>query len=182
MTLALALALVSGLMASTLAEYVHHRHAGHRVRGVLRRLHLEHHHDPRQRGRTLLGKLLRRAPLLVAAGVPVGLAAVSLTGVVFGLTFTAGLLFGTLVSECLHHAIHRRAPRNRWEAWLWRHHYYHHYGDAAANFGFTTPLWDWLFGTLHPVREVFVPWSQLPPGSEAWPGLVRFHPRKVRSG
>ena len=67
----------------------------------------------------------------------------------YGITrgFSAGLLTGYVWYEFVHLAEHGawRLPMLRR---LTRHHAWHHFKDWERAFGVTTPLWDWVFGTL----------------------------------
>ncbi len=68
------------------------------------------------------------------------------------LGFHAGLLSGYILYEFLHlgaHA-HWRVPGLRY---MHRQHLMHHFGDSQRTFGVTSPLWDWVFGTLPPKRD-----------------------------
>ena len=54
--------------------------------------------------------------------------------------------------------------RNRWEAWLRVHHFYHHFGHPLTNHGVSIPLWDHVFGThvrpdkVKVPRRLVMPW------------------------
>ncbi|MCK6457046.1 MAG: sterol desaturase family protein, partial [Phycisphaerae bacterium] len=59
----------------------------------------------------------------------------------------AGLLLGYVAYEFVHlssHAGRRWGPLRA----LDRYHMRHHFENANRTFGVTTPLWDWVFGTL----------------------------------
>jgi hypothetical protein len=40
---------------------------------------------------------------------------------------------------------------------LRRHHFYHHFTDPGFNHAVTTPIWDWVFGTLRAPGLIRVP-------------------------
>jgi sterol desaturase/sphingolipid hydroxylase (fatty acid hydroxylase superfamily) len=61
--------------------------------------------------------------------------------------FTVGLTAGFVAVNYYHARMHRRAPRNRYERWMWRFHWHHHAADARVNFGLTNPLLDFVLGT-----------------------------------
>ncbi len=50
--------------------------------------------------------------------------------------------------------MHRRAPKGRYEEWMWRFHWHHHATDARVNFGLTNPLLDFALGTAVVPKEV----------------------------
>jgi sterol desaturase/sphingolipid hydroxylase (fatty acid hydroxylase superfamily) len=66
---------------------------------------------------------------------------------------TAGVMLGFLWYGILHHAIHHRRPRllASWVSAAAQRHRRHHYSGRPGNFGVTTPVWDYVFGTV--VRE-----------------------------
>jgi dihydroceramide fatty acyl 2-hydroxylase len=69
-----------------------------------------------------------------------------------------GVLIGYLAYEYVHLSAHRR-PRRGLPGPLAllrmskRYHLRHHFDCMDRAFGVTTPLWDWLFGTLPPRRK-----------------------------
>ena len=82
---------------------------------------------------------------LTLAGINVVL--VPLLGVRRALAFSAGLTAGLVAVNYYHARMHRRAPRTRYEEWMWRFHWHHHAADARVNFGLTNPLLDFALGT-----------------------------------
>ena len=62
--------------------------------------------------------------------------------------FHAGFVAGYLVYDMTHYATHHHRPRTRWGRMLRRHHYLHHFKDECQRFGVSSPLWDWVFGTM----------------------------------
>jgi len=59
-----------------------------------------------------------------------------------------GLWGGYLLYEFMHYMAHFGRPRTAWMRAMQRHHQRHHQGEECARFGVTTPILDWLFGTL----------------------------------
>ena len=47
-----------------------------------------------------------------------------------------------------HYAIHHFRMSSRWGRWIKRHHMIHHHTGAHARWGVSSPLWDWVFGTM----------------------------------
>jgi dihydroceramide fatty acyl 2-hydroxylase len=58
------------------------------------------------------------------------------------------LILGYLLYELVHLSAHHGAARAPILRWLRSHHLRHHFDDAGANFGISSPLWDVVFGTL----------------------------------
>ena len=147
-----------GALGWTLAEYVLHRFDGHGMKGrtAFSREHLQHHADP-----AYFAPVHLKARL--AALVLGSLAAVlSLAIGPIGLSATAGFTGGWLAYEWLHRRLHTHGPLNAYGRWARRHHFHHHFNDPKANHGVTSPVWDWVFGTLAQVDVVRVPRSRAP--------------------
>src|SRR5688572_1178919 len=129
---------LAGAVLLTLIEYVHHRHGGHRGwLGIsIRDLHRSHHADPLDGGISYATKVWRRAPLVALGLVLVGSPTSLVLGPKIAVWTAVGGLAAYFYSEWFHHAIHHRAPRNRFERFMWRYHYIHHFKDASKNIGF----------------------------------------------
>ncbi|HJL16588.1 MAG TPA: sterol desaturase family protein [Sandaracinaceae bacterium LLY-WYZ-13_1] len=147
-------AFVGGLVLWTVLEYVLHRFAGHSklVGKRVRKEHFMHHATP-----DYFTSLPRK--LVLAVPVLGGLAAIAvpLFGWGAGLALVAGTAAGWTFYEHLHKATHVRGPLNAYGAWARRHHLHHHFQSPKANHGVTTPLWDWVFGTLERPETITVP-------------------------
>jgi dihydroceramide fatty acyl 2-hydroxylase len=57
----------------------------------------------------------------------------------------SGVVLGYVVYDCCHYGIHSGWLKNR----LSTHHMRHHHLDDAKNFGISSPLFDYILGTLH---------------------------------
>lgn len=166
LTLQAAACITSGFVGAYLLEPVWHRWLAHGRRDdPSRRGHLEHH----RRASELVdvwGELrehgVRVAVVLVALGGGLALA----MGAARGVGLTAGLAAGFLAVNFSHARMHARAPRGRFEEWMWRFHWYHHAVDARVNFGLTHPLLDFALKT-----------AVVPPAVELHPRLA---PRWLR--
>ncbi len=162
-----------GVLLFSLIEYFHHRHGGH-LRWLGSRVwesHRAHHRDPLDGGASYLDKLRYRAPLVAAALVVLSVPLIGVLGAVGGGFATAGLLCGYAYSEWFHNRMHQRAPTSRLARWMWRYHYVHHFVDVKANFGFTSPFWDYVFGTARLEAAVPVPRVMAPPDLARVPGF-----------
>lgn len=69
---------------------------------------------------------------------------------VFGVV--AGLLFGYAMYLFVHYAVHAYAPPKNFLKTLWIHHSIHHYKDPEVAYGVSSPLWDYILGTM-PKRQ-----------------------------
>lgn len=137
-------------------EYVLHRFVFHEERlgrNIGSREHLEHH----------VKASWRFDPMILAAwfGVLVfGVGWAALAGWMLGpvgWSFGAGWIGGYFFYEYHHAQAHLRGPKNRWEAWLRKHHFHHHFGHPLANQNVSIPLWDLVFGTMERPEKVRVP-------------------------
>jgi sterol desaturase/sphingolipid hydroxylase (fatty acid hydroxylase superfamily) len=142
--------LAAGLLLWTLLEYVFHRYLFHIVPTapwlLERQQHLRHHATPQERAYYVV-PLGITVPL---AGIVWGLLRVALGSWPAAALATAGVMTGYVAYELIHYRVHQGAGRNRIVRFWRRHHLYHHYADDQRCFGFTTPLWDWVFGTAPP--------------------------------
>ena len=80
----------------------------------------------------------------IAAGIYSVLLAVSPT-VPHALAIFSGIIFGYVVYDCCHYGIHSGWIRNR----LSKHHMRHHHLDDTKNFGISSPLIDYILGSLY---------------------------------
>lgn len=138
----------------TLFEYLMHRFLFHIERWIpsADRLaflaHGCHHADPADAGRDIM-PLVMSVPVLGALlGVGVLLAGPAPACAFFGVF---GLCY--LAYDVTHYGCHQWRLRGRLGTYLKRHHLAHHYAAADRNYGVSSPLWDWVFGTLRQGRR-----------------------------
>lgn len=137
--LALAGFAVTGLLAWTLVEWFLHRYIYHLWTSFLTEGHALHHERPR----SLIGVpwyLTTIAVILVFELLAIPLRPSS-TGVVMGFAWL-GYVFYCIT----HHGAHHWRYQRGWLKKMKRHHLLHH-AHPDYNWGFTTPLWDHVFGT-----------------------------------
>lgn len=150
-------AFVAGVNLWFLFEYLLHRFAMHQLhgRGIMSREHLLHHVTA---GWSFSGELLLAWLGVALVGVvlwlPVGW---WLAGAPCGIGLATGWVLGYAFYEWQHALAHLRGPRNRYERWLRRHHFHHHFGHPMANHGVSIPLWDVVFRTREDPKVIAVP-------------------------
>jgi sterol desaturase/sphingolipid hydroxylase (fatty acid hydroxylase superfamily) len=140
---------LGGVLLWTLAEYVLHRYVFHYAGPRLwqRRFHFVlhgvHHDFPQDTDRLVM-------PL--GASIPMGAAFYfgfqALLGPVLVDPVFVGFGLGYLAYDGTHYAIHHFRMSSRWGRWIKRHHMVHHHTGANARWGVSSPLWDWVFGTM----------------------------------
>lgn len=129
----------AGLLAWTIIEYLLHRLAFHGFAP-----HYQHHADPTDPVWIVapLSLSLSASAVLFAA---FSLAARSAAG---GATIIAGVIAGYMAYEWIHLSIHSAAAGGPLLRALRKHHYYHHFACDQVCYGVTSPLWDWVFGSV----------------------------------
>ncbi len=60
----------------------------------------------------------------------------------------SGFTVGYLTYDLMHYATHHFVMRRGVFKYLKRHHMLHHYKTPDKRFGVSSPLWDWVYGTL----------------------------------
>ncbi len=149
------LAVLVGIALWSLTEYVMHRWVMHATAGpaLTTRGHRDHHRQPTHR--PLASPLSFVAVVLVGLGLVAPVGAVLATAV--GSTGWTGALAGPaaiasyLVYERVHFRSHFCPASTRYARWQQRRHLAHHASAGTTNYGVTSPVWDWVFGTYEPV-------------------------------
>jgi sterol desaturase/sphingolipid hydroxylase (fatty acid hydroxylase superfamily) len=110
--------------------------------------HLRHHREPHDLEHSVV-KLRGSLPL---AAVLFAIAWLVIRDLDQALAFHAGLLCGYVFYEFVHLSSHAAV---RWPglAQLEAMHGRHHDEDSLRTFGVTSPMWDWVFGTLPRSRK-----------------------------
>jgi sterol desaturase/sphingolipid hydroxylase (fatty acid hydroxylase superfamily) len=147
---------IVGILAWTLSEYALHRYVFHWYRDTPfgRRVHFlihgVHHDYPNDKDRLVM-PLLMSAPLAV---IFYALFWVVFGGVRFAEPFYAGFAVGYLFYDGIHYAVHHFKQTTRIGKFLRRHHMLHHHADNEGGFGVSSPLWDYVFGTMPQVKKL----------------------------
>ena len=144
------LVFVAGVLVWTFTEYLLHRFVFHYEPTSLwgKRIHfLAHgvHHDYPNDSRRLVMPPSVSIPL---AFLFYGFFALLIPGG-FLHPFFAGFLFGYICYDTIHYATHHARMKGKLGQWLKHHHLQHHYQDNGRGYGVSTPLWDYIFGTMY---------------------------------
>ncbi len=142
--------LVSGIAMWTLLEYILHRfllHAEFRnrtLRDLVNASHLNHHSAPRDRDQILV-----QLPFALITSALI-------YGILFAITrdtfkasgLISGIWMGFLYYEAVHYRVHVSLGHSQLLQQQRRAHFYHHFSNSEQCFGVTSPLWDYVFGTM----------------------------------
>ncbi len=145
---------VGGLVIWTLTEYVLHRYIFHyeptsKVGKYLHfMMHGVHHEYPNDSKRLVM-------PPVVS--IPLALLFYFLFSLILGMKyifpFFAGFLVGYMLYDEIHYATHHAPLKNGVWQKVKHHHVLHHYHDPGKGFGVSTPVWDYVFGTVDPTEQ-----------------------------
>ncbi len=138
-----------GLLFFTFIEYIVHRylyHSGEDYKDEKNwqyKIHGIHHAIPREKHYLAMPLILA----LVVAGILFGLLYLGLGNYIY--FFFPGFLSGYAIYLYIHYTIHTKTPpKNSKLKYLWTHHNIHHYKDDDKAYGVSSPLWDYIFGTM----------------------------------
>jgi sterol desaturase/sphingolipid hydroxylase (fatty acid hydroxylase superfamily) len=144
-----ALTYAGGFLFWTFFEYLMHRYIFHLVSEskFLQRMqyasHGVHHEFPRDVERVFMPPL----PGIITISILFLLCYFLLH--LFAFPFLAGMISGYMLYSLMHYSMHHLKPP-RWLKPLWKHHSLHHYKYPNLAFGVSTPIWDYVFGTMPP--------------------------------
>jgi sterol desaturase/sphingolipid hydroxylase (fatty acid hydroxylase superfamily) len=141
-----------GIFVFTFVEYLMHKVFFHMepdtpIKDKLQYgIHGVHHDYPKDKDR------LAMPPFVSAAYAAILYLIFTLVMGDYALYFLPGFLIGYTAYLGVHYMVHSYpAPKNFLKV-LWVHHAIHHYKDPDSAFGVSSPLWDYLLGTL-PKKE-----------------------------
>lgn len=143
------LVFLGGMFFWTIFEYLIHRfvfHVGNSAsswrKNLQEAIHGIHHEYPRDKGRLAMPPVLS----VMVASFFIFLFKVTLGN--YGYPAVSGFLTGYASYLIVHYSVHAfRPPRNFFRR-LWINHSIHHYKDQNTVFGVSSPLWDYVFGTM----------------------------------
>jgi sterol desaturase/sphingolipid hydroxylase (fatty acid hydroxylase superfamily) len=137
-----------GALSFSWVEYMVHRHVFHmQTYTELRKklqytMHGVHHEFPKDRDRLAMPPLLS----VTIATVLLLVFKVFLGDLVFA--FLPGFLVGYAAYLGIHYMVHAYQPPKNFFKYLWINHSVHHYKDGEIVFGVSSPLWDYVYGTM----------------------------------
>jgi sterol desaturase/sphingolipid hydroxylase (fatty acid hydroxylase superfamily) len=137
-----------GWLAFTWVEYQVHRHIFHlETYSVWRKnfqymVHGVHHEFPKDKDR------LAMPPLLSITIATVLLIFLRLVLGDYVFAFLPGFLVGYACYLLIHYVVHVYAPPKNIFKTLWKNHGIHHYKNGDLLFGVSSPLWDYIYGTV----------------------------------
>ena len=141
---------VPGLLVWTFVEYTFHRFVFHyRATSALGKwlvylFHGVHHDDPSDKTRLVMppaGAVIIMATLWALFGLVLPTPWIE--------PFFAFFIVGYLMYDYTHYATHHFRMRSPILERLKRRHMQHHFTNMKTKYGVSSPLWDWVFGTLH---------------------------------
>lgn len=137
-----------GFLAFTWIEYIVHRYVFHMktytdIRAKFQyTIHGVHHEYPKDKDR------LAMPPLLSVTIATILLLLFRLIMGDFVFSFLPGFLVGYAAYLSIHYMVHAFAPpKNIFKA-LWVNHGIHHYKNGEVIYGVSSPLWDYIYGTM----------------------------------
>jgi sterol desaturase/sphingolipid hydroxylase (fatty acid hydroxylase superfamily) len=137
-----------GFLFLTLLEYVAHRYVFHmeptnKVKAKIQyTVHGVHHEYPKDKDR------LAMPPILAMLYVAIFFIVFRFFLGEYVYAFVPGLLMGYATYLFVHFAVHAYQPPQNFLKILWVHHAIHHYKDSERAYGVSSPLWDYVFGTM----------------------------------
>lgn len=143
---------VGGFIFWTFFEYLMHRYIFHFVNEspMVKRFHYlihgVHHEYPRDHERLFMPpvpgliilSLIFTAQYLIAGK--------------YVFAFLPGMMSGYLVYAFMHYSIHKFQPPKPLR-FIWKHHNMHHFKHQNKAYGVSSPLWDYVFGTMPPAEK-----------------------------
>lgn len=139
---------ILGILSFSWLEYIVHRWVFHmKTYTALRAkwqyvIHGVHHEFPKDKDRLAMPPLLS----ITIATVLLLLLKVLLGDLVF--SFLPGFLVGYAAYLSIHYMVHAYQPPKNFLKALWINHSIHHYKDGEIIFGVSSPLWDYIYGTM----------------------------------
>jgi len=137
-----------GFIAFTWVEYNVHRYVFHmktytELRNKIQyMIHGVHHEFPKDKDRLAMPPLLS----IILGTILLLLFRVIMGDFVFA--FLPGFMVGYASYLSVHYLVHAYPPPKNFFKALWVNHSVHHYKDGEVVFGVSSPLWDYIYGTL----------------------------------
>ena len=142
-----------GLLAFTWVEYLVHRYLFHmnthtELRSKIQyTMHGVHHDYPKDKERLAMPPILS----ITIATLFLFLFRLFLGDLVF--SFLPGFLVGYSLYLLVHYLVHAYPPPGNFLKHLWINHSIHHYRDSNSVYGVSSPLWDYVYGTMSQTKS-----------------------------
>ncbi|WP_194972830.1 sterol desaturase family protein [Aquiflexum lacus] len=143
---------ILGIFGFTLLEYVMHRYLFHMepdtpIKDKIQySVHGIHHDYPKDKDR------LTMPPFVSMAYAVIFYAVFTLIMGDYALYFLPGFMVGYSAYLGVHFVVHAYQPPKNFLKVLWVNHAIHHYKDPDVAYGVSSPLWDYILGTM-PKKE-----------------------------
>lgn len=137
-----------GMLAFTWVEYMTHRYLFHMGADTEERakiqytLHGVHHEFPKDKERLAMPPIVS----ITISTMLLFIFRLFLGDLVF--SFLPGFLVGYAAYLSIHYMIHSFQPPKNFLKILWVNHSIHHYKKGEEVFGVSSPLWDYIYGTI----------------------------------
>ena len=148
--------IIAGWFIWTLVEYFMHRFFFHyhprteRLKRFFFLVHGVHHAQPLCRTRLVMPPVM---------SIPLAVVFFGLFHLVFDIVLGrpgwfspvfAGFVIGYIVYDMMHYTLHHARTTNAYVAMCRRQHMQHHGACPTMRFGVSSPVWDYVFGTMPP--------------------------------
>lgn len=143
-----------GIIIWTFAEYVLHRFVFHyepkteRQEKIFFLFHGVHHAQPQLKTRLVMPPVVSIPLAFLFYGLYHLVVAVLLGGPQWVAPLFSGFVVGYLIYDMTHYATHHFPMRAGYLKYLKRYHMMHHYKTPNQRFGVSSPVWDFVFGTV----------------------------------
>lgn len=137
-----------GLLSFTWVEYNVHRYIFHLAPTTQKRadaqytMHGVHHEFPKDKTRLAMPPVLS----ITLSTILLLVFRLILGDLVF--SFLPGFLAGYAAYLSVHYMVHAYQPPKNFLKVLWVNHAVHHYKDGVGVYGVSSPLWDYIYGTM----------------------------------
>lgn len=137
-----------GFISFTWVEYMAHRYLFHMSTSSKSRekiqytIHGVHHEFPKDKDRLAMPPLLS----ITISTLLLFLFRLIMGDLVF--SFLPGFLTGYAFYLSIHYMVHAYPPPRNFLKVLWVNHSIHHYKEGEYVFGVSSPLWDYIYGTM----------------------------------
>lgn len=144
----IALLFLAGMFTFSFVEYAMHRFLFHMSTHTKTRekvqyaFHGVHHEFPKDKGRLAMPPLIS----ILLASTILGLFYLLMHEAAFA--FFPGFILGYAAYLFVHYIVHAYQPPKNFFRSLWINHGVHHYKDHTKAYGVSSPLWDYVFGTM----------------------------------